>query len=775
MLRSKKGLLSWLLALSLTLGGGLYWLTPNTSLSYSSEYAQVLNILDRHGRKLLFPQRGEKFSYVGIEKIPKEMKRLFLLAEDQNFYNHSGIDLAALLRATWSNLSSGRVVSGASTISQQVVRIKAKIPRSFLGKVRVLLGAVYLEFTNNKNEILEYYLNTVPFGANLRGVAAASEFFFQKELEELSLSEVAVLSILPRAPSFLMKGSSRLRLLSARDQLLDRYGETFNEKKLVQLSKKEDLSTYRVSQSWQARHFIDYLLAQPEKQKFLKGDTLQTTLDLDIQREVKEILRAQVENLEKYGVGKAAAIVVESATGKILSYAGTHDFYEAEGGQYDSVQSLRQPGSAVKPFTYLMALEKGANLSDILSDIPVRFRSGAGTFIPRNYSQDFTGPRLLMDALSNSLNIPALVMVDRLGVDKVHQFYQELGFGLSRKSDHYGVGITLGNGEMSLFKLVEAFTLFPNLGSKVELTPFNESKVKKKKIASPEASWLISYALDNDVSRRESFGQNNIFEVDHSLSVKTGTSTLFRDNWTIGFNQKYTIGVWVGNMNQKPMRNISGITGAGPILAKISNFLSKNNFIGLLPRPSKIKKVEVCKLSGMLASASCNHKVSLPVHKKHFANKPCDQHFVQPVLSCNKPGVVERVSVYKLPKEYNEWMRLSSFEDPSEQIKDHCKRDDYRILNLEANGTVKVALQNPLNGAIYALDPNIPGKYQVLKVEALTEGEFDHFEWNLNGSIKKTSKGILDFPLKKGLQRISVSLKRGGKTLVKDQVQFTVL
>lgn len=750
-------------------------MTPKASLSYSSDYSQVLTILDRHGRKLRFPQKGEKFSYVSLGKIPSDLQNLFILAEDKNFYHHHGIDSVAFLRAMISNISSGEIISGASTITQQVVRIKEEVPRSFFGKLRVLLGSLYVEARNSKEEILEYYLNTVPFGANLRGVSAASEFFFQKELQELSLAEMAVLAVLPRAPSFLMKGSSRLRLLTARDQLLDRFGKEYKKKDLVTLSKKEDLSTYQISHSWQARHFIEFILSQPEKNNYLNENTIQTSLDLDLQREVKQILKAQVEKLESYGVGKAAAIVVESSTGKILAYAGTHDFYEAEGGQYDSIHSLRQPGSAVKPFTYLLALERGGNLSDILSDIPVRFRSGGGTFVPRNYSQNFTGPRLLMDALTNSLNIPALVLADRVGVKDLYEFYQKIGFNLEREADHYGVGITLGNGEMSLFKLVEAYTLFPNLGEKVQLTPFLDSKVKKEKVASKEASWLIGYALDNDISRRDSFGQNNIFELDHSLSVKTGTSTLFRDNWTVGFNRKYTIGVWVGNMDQKPMKNISGVTGAGPILTKISKLLAKEKYIGLIPMPKEIKRVHVCQLSGMVAGEHCHHKVSIPVNVKHFKEQTCDHHYEQPVYSCLEKGRVHKVKVYKLPKEYSEWMRLSAYEDPSEQIKDACSRDDYRLINLKENQKVKVALQNPLEGAIYAMDPNIPEEYQILKMEALSEGEFDQYEWNINGNVHLTSKGILDFQLSKGTKKVTVSLKRKGKTLVSDQVSFTVL
>jgi penicillin-binding protein 1C len=756
---------------------GFLWV-PSANLSYSSGLVAKIQVLDRHGREVKVPFRGEVFDLFRFDEVPIELVELILLAEDQNFFQHWGVDSLALARASFNNIRYGKVVSGASTVTQQVYRLKNQVPRTILGKVKTLLGALRLEGRYSKKDILEFYLNSIPFGKNIRGLRMAADYLFSKKLRELSVAEMAVLAVLPRAPSFLMKGSSRGKLTELRNSLLMRYSKVhaskFSSEKLS-LSLKEDLSSYQVSNSYSAPHFLKWILSLESKDRYLENGVLQTTIDLDIQRELKSILRNQVNTLKKFGVSKAAAIVVDNRTGDILAYAGSQDYFSEQGGQYDSVQMLRQPGSAVKPFTYLLGLENGMNLTDIIPDIPQQFRSGAGTFVPRNYSKNFSGPRLLMDSLANSLNIPALYLADKIGVEKVYDFYQELGFNLAHPSDHYGVGITLGNGEQSLFGLTQAYTLFSNEGKMVSLKPFLKKEVLKKKAASKNNSWLIQYALDNDVSRRSSFGQHNIFDLKYSLAVKTGTSTLFRDNWSFGFNQKYTIGVWVGNMDQRPMHNISGITGAGPILVKISDFLVQDSFVGMKPMPDDVENVEICQLSGKLASTHCNHKVVVPVVTKGFSDSTCDVHREESVLGCFKENVVSRVKVYELPEIYREWMALSPYSQVKDQLADTCMRKDFRILNIKENKGLRVAINKPLSGSLYAIDPNIPLKYQVLRFESLAEGDYDYLQWKVNGVIQKGRDNSLKFMMNKGKKELEVSLIKDGVSVLSDKVTFTIL
>lgn len=735
-------------------------------------------ILDTNGKQLAHIFTAGRGEYIPLSQIPIDFLQLLFLAEDQRFYSHHGADGVAIGRAFLQNLLNQKIISGASTITQQLARIKYQYPRKWFAKPLVILHAFKIELFLSKGQILEYYLNNVNFSHAQIGIANAARFYFNKSLQELNLSEKSILVTLIRSPSFLSSDNGAKRLFKSKNHLLNKY---FNH---VNLSKREKdlflsakISFLKRQRSNTAHHFVNFL----QKTHDLENDTIVTTLNLDLQNEVQYIVSKQIADLNNKDVTNGAAIVIDNSNGDVLAYVGSYNYFDEGFGQIDAVQTPRQPGSTLKPFTYSLALQNGWSgwsLSSILPDVPLYFNGGNGSYRPRNYSSKYLGPVSMRKALGNSLNIPAIFMADTLGVTNLFNFLKTFDLNLSENPEYYGVGLTLGNAELTLWEVTTAFTAFTHEGQIIKPRLLAATPIELKKTAlKKETADLINNVLSDNFARSTNFGTNNIFNTPYHLAVKTGTSTLFRDNWTIGYNAKYTVGVWVGNMDQKPMHNVSGVTGAGPILVSIFDSLMKNRKSRPFNLSNKLLKKNICVNSGKLATEHCpliKNEYFLPTMNMD----PCNEHYLVVVNSCNQENDIEKIPVYKYSEFFRSWAERQKIYTEVDQVKIVCRRDDFKIISSDninsTNSNFRIA--SPIPGSIYGKDPNIPEKYQKLYFQVLGNEKIKSITWILNN--QKIYEGIgsnFFWEIQKGSYDLMAEIILSTGERIKKSTYFTVL
>ncbi len=750
-LRSKLLFLLLLLPLAALVPLVLTWSFVPGHILERPRLTQKLTFIDRAGLPIRSYRPGETYDWLPLSDVPSELSDLVVLAEDQHFYQHLGIDAGAMLRSLTQNLAAGEVISGASTITQQVYRLGHGTPRNLRGKLITMIGALKLERNYDKRRILEGYLNQVPFGAGLAGVKRAGEVFFGKELALLNLAEFATLAVLPRSPSFLR--TNRPELLRRRNALLRVYAQERGLSRAeLNLNLDAPLELAVDSAGWDNYHYVMTLLRDPDLHRhILPGGVIRTTLDLYLQREAHAILRSQVRELKKFDVHHGALVVIHNSTGDVLAYVGSPDLANLPAGQIDALRIKRQPGSTLKPLTYALALQQGHTLADPLPDIPSYYKTGLGQYLPRNYGQDFSGPRLMREALANSLNLPAVALAEKLGVDELYAFYRSLGLVLPKPALHYGVGLTLGNVEVTPFELAGVYTAFPRGGLGIVSRFFAGADVQERPTPlTAEAAYLVSDVLADPVARREEFGERNPFDLPFALSVKTGTSTDFRDNWAVGYNQDFTILVWVGNTDQKPMKRVSGITGAGPVLRDVARYLAGRWPMRPTEAPVGIVRQEVCSLSGHLPGPHCTHRKLELFGAQSQARGTCPWHRELFVRDCRGPAAHERVTVALLPDAYQAFVGKRPDWSVEGQVRARCPFSDHKFDELylrEDNGPL---IARPLSGSTFAVDPNLPRRLQRLKLELNRFRAVRKVIWRRNGSVLGEGPAAMDWPLERG-------------------------
>ena len=563
-----------------------------------------------------------------LEELGPTIERAILAAEDARFYAHPGIDPLAMARAAATSLIEGRVVSGASTLTQQLARTLLSAPRTVRAKVDVMALAVRLEATFTKRRILEEYLNRVEFGPNVRGVEAASQLYFGKSVASLSLAEAAALASIPRGPS-LYDPFKRPELLRARrDRVLERMAShDLASPEEVARAKGEPLVVGPRFRRGSAPHFVAALeqggldpcgSPQPIPSGAVE---IRTTLIADLQREVEQSARATLRELSSRAVTAASVVVLANETGDVLAYLGSPDVDdEARLGANDGCRARRQPGSTLKPFVYGLALERlGMTPATLLPDVELSFvGADGGAFRPKNYDERFHGPVLMRQSLGSSLNVPAVWLTERLGPSSVLERLHDVGMcSLDRPPSHYGVALALGDGEVTLVELASAYATLARGGGSVrpravlEVSLGDGSRVEVPpvdgpKVLDPAATELITDMLADPRARMASFGERTVFDLPFRVAAKTGTSKGFRDNWAVGYTESLTVAVWVGNFDGSPMREVSGITGAGPLFRAVMSAAARFIPPGELARP-RAPEVEICPLSGRAAGPHCPH------------------------------------------------------------------------------------------------------------------------------------------------------------------------
>jgi len=612
--------------------GVFFWFSrdlPEPGKLIEAQADNSTRIYDRNGVPLYSVYEDVNRTYVDLDKIPKNLQYATIAVEDKNFYKNEGFSLTGYIRGLIIDPIFRRRVTGGSTITQQLVKnVLLTSERSIPRKVKELVLAIQVDKRYSKDEILEMYLNDVPYGGTAIGVEAASGSYFGKEVSDLNLAESAFLAGLPQSPSAYSPYSGNDYYIDRSAQVLkamreQEYINKDQEKKALEEIKKMKFEQ-KESISFKAPHFVIYvkeiLSQQFGKEAVEKGGLqVKTSLDYEVQKEAEKIVKTEVEDLKGYRVGNGAAVVMDPKTGEVLAMVGSKDYFDEEGdGNFNVALANRQPGSSLKPIMYATAFEKGYTPSTMLMDVKTDFPNGAGgMYTPVNYDGKFRGPVQMRFALGNSLNIPAVKLLAMVGVKDVMEKGYDMGLTnwepTAQNMQNVGLSLVLGGREVSLLDIVTAYGVFANKGVKkdpitiLEVKDNNgkklfESKEKDgKKVLSEEIAYLISHILLDNNARADAFGTNSVLNVaGHTVSVKTGTTDEKRDNWTVGYTPSYVVGVWVGNNDNSPMNPAiaSGVTGASPIWHDIMSFVLKGKKDESPVKPDGVVAVQVDALGG---------------------------------------------------------------------------------------------------------------------------------------------------------------------------------
>lgn len=588
-------------------------------------------ILDKDGNLLFSFYQDINRIYIDLDEIPEDLRKATIAVEDKNFYTNQGFSLTGYIRGLIIDpILRGRV-TGGSTITQQLVKNALLSPeRTPTRKLKELILSVQVDSRFSKDEILEMYLNNIPYGGSAVGVEAASNLYFDKNAKDLTLAESVFLAGLPQSPSYyspLVSGGkayidrSAIVLQRMRE---DGYISKEQEKKTL-----EEIKKFKFEQkagNIKAPHFVMYvrqLLADQFGENLVENGNLviTTTLDSDIQEKTEDIITKEFEKFEGYDVNNASSVVLDVKTGGILAMVGSVDYFDTENdGNYNAATALRQPGSSLKPITYAVAFEKGYTPATLLMDVRTDFYTGDASepiYKPVNYDGKYRGPVQLRFALGNSLNIPAVKLLALVGIEPVMKKAYEMGITnwepTRGNMANVGLSLVLGGREATLLDITSAYSVFARSGEKID--PFAIVEVKDrngkviykhndqspKRVLSEDVSFLISHILLDNNARTDAFGPNSYLNIPgRSVSVKTGTTDEKKDNWTIGYTPSYAVGVWVGNNDNSSLdpRIASGVTGASPIWAGIMKAVLSGTKNEEFKVPSNVEAVQIDAFSG---------------------------------------------------------------------------------------------------------------------------------------------------------------------------------
>jgi penicillin-binding protein 1C len=679
-------------------------------------------LLDRHGRPLhhLVLPDFTRSAPVGLGDIPADLVACTVAAEDKRFHSHGGIDLLATARAAKDAVVHRRTVSGASTITQQLVKLSSpSAPRNLRTKLREALLARHLEMKWPKDRILLAYLNRLPYGNHRSGPAEAARFYFQKPLADLSLAECALLAGLPQAPSRLDPLKHPARALARRDVVLDRLARTYDASR-ISAARAEPLNLRPLPE----RPIAPWLPSSVGVQRSMSD--LRTSLDADLQHEVEAIVREELAKLSASNLKHAAVVVLDNSTREILALVSSGDWRDPDGGQINGALAPRSPGSALKSFTWLLAFERGGlHPASIVADIPTRFRTQEGLDVPENYDRSFRGPVSVREALACSLNVPAMRALNDLGGPRpLHELLLKLGLdSIGPDPAPYGLGLTLGNAPVRLLDLTNAYATLAEGGLHREVRlwmadgRWQMADINAKGNAGPSSmiyhppstichlssAYLIADILADPVARAPSFGRGGPLELPFTCAAKTGTSSDFRDNWCLGFTARFTVGVWAGNFDNSPMKGLSGVAGAGPVFHRVMLRLHRDAKPEWFERPAGLVEVVIDPLTGKrmvdgrwqmaddkakggVASSSTIHHlpspIFLPADRLPLPASPADRDASGRVL---------------LDSSYAEWF-----------ASEHNRRRSQFALAVDRPAEIPLRILAPRDGATYVLDPELP-------------------------------------------------------------------
>jgi penicillin-binding protein 1C len=755
----KKWLASLLVALPVL--GFLFW-PIRPELARHGDLS--LRIFDANGMLLreMLNDKEELCYWAGRDRIAVEMKQAIVAAEDKRFYYHPGIDPIALGRSFVRNLKARQIVTGGSTITQQLARQVYGLPRKWYYKPIEMALAFRLECQLGKQEILEQYLNRMPYGNQIYGIETASRRYFNKPASHLSLSEASLLAGLPQSPTrynpFRNFASAKERQGRVLRRMLS--SGTIDSSR-YDMAMATDLTVKEYPLSFYAPHFCQRLIRQhPAGQQVLR-----TTLDYYIQKLVEELVQGHLKLLKNHRVSNAAVLVLDNKTMAIKAYVGSADFFDADiQGQVDGVTSLRQPGSAIKPFTYGLALENGYTASTILADVETYAASTAGDFTVHNYDEKYHGPVRLRTALACSYNVPTVRLLESLGTELLLQRLHLAGMEhLHQNATFYGLGLTLGNGEVSLLELTRAFAALAREGSWHDVVCLQDSlgNERGRTIFSRSITAILTDILGDPQARAPAFGLGGPLHLPFDCAAKTGTTKDFRDNWTVGYTTRYTVGVWVGNFDGTSMRQISGITGAAPLFRDVMLMLHRQQEPEPFTVPEELESRVICSRSGLLPGPYCHSLISEKYRKGSAPQDTCtvhrmfyiDKHSGEIVQRYSRQQEVESKVFEVWPAEFTAWMQVNGMPlPPAINAQD--------VVNKEP-----LAVSFPDDGDVYKVDPILRKEYQTLLCTAVAPAHVRSLDWIVDDKVVASVARPFSFRwnLAAGSHKLAVRAKDHGQ------------
>lgn len=662
----------------------------------------AIQVTDRRGApiNISYQNKWNYFDYVPIYKVPEFLKTAFIYSEDKNFYAHHGVSWKARLSALSQNIRHGEVVRGASTISEQVVRTITPRPRTLWSRWLEGFESAALEKSVTKQDIFEFYLNQVPYSGNRRGIVQAARYYFNRDLDTLSPKEMLALVVLVRSPS----GYDPYRSVETIEKPLLYLASSLKKDGLMndtdyQSITADDLSLEKFTLPIEARHFARFARMAPTSSNILK-----TTLDSELQKQIQLIFDHRVESLKSRHVQNGGVLVADYQTGEIIAWvvAGATR-KDTPGGEIDVITTPRQPGSALKPFLYASALDKGWTAATLINDSPITESIGTGLHRFKNYSNLHYGLITLRESLGNSLNIPALLTINYVGPESYLSTLHHLGFeSLTLSSSVYDEGLALGTGEVTLLEMVTAYATLANRGLYRPLHIYQQIRDSSKpvRVYSEEASSLIGNILSDSKARRLEFGSGSILNFPLQTAAKTGTSNNYRDAWAMAYNDRYVVGIWMGNLDRTPMNQVTGSSGPGLAMRSIFSILNKN------------RETKPLYLSPRLVS-------------EYVCIRPPQENG-----DCPKQS---------------EWFIPDTNPEPERKLR--------------TSTSAKIELVRPTEGLQIAYDPRIPRPHQNFRFEIKNAPDNSTIKWILNKELVGIGKSpYFLWPVERGKHLLSVEI-----------------
>ncbi|NOQ74358.1 MAG: penicillin-binding protein 1C [Crocinitomix sp.] len=705
--------------------------------------------------------------------VPEKFEKAIIQFEDRSFQSHWGVSIKGLARAVYQNMSSGEKVSGGSTITMQLMRMSRKgQSRTIWQKVVEIFMATRAEWRYDKSEILALYASNAPMGGNVVGLDAAAWRYFARPADQLSWAETATLAVLPNAPSLMHPGKNRDLLIAKRNRLLDRLYEVDEiDSTTWVLSKLEELPEKPHPIPRIAPHLLTRVIKDG-----LKGQVVQTSIDISIQERTNSIVQFHHEKLRENEIHNAAVLVMEVETGKVIAYTGNVPNVEAEhSSDVDIIMAPRSTGSIIKPFLYASMLENGSVTPEmVVQDIPT-IMSG---YSPKNYNLKYDGIVKIDDALSRSLNVPMVRLLTKFGVEKFHYSLQKLGFTTIKNTpQHYGLSLILGGAETNLWDLVSAYGLmarslnrYPNYGTGVnKRTSYllaEEEYIEERPVFSAATSWFTFQAM-REVQRPEDDINWELFETSQQIAWKTGTSFGFRDAWAVGTNSKYVVGVWVGNADGEGRPGLIGRETAAPILFDVFSALPQSDWFY---QPfDDMQLVEICSKSGYRASDACEQTQEKYIPKKALNTPPCHYHqflfldsssTYQVNSSCYNMALAKKESWFTLPAVAEYFYKNH---DPN-----YRKPPAYMEGCVNTVGQKELAVIYPKSNSQIFIPLNFEEVNEAIFFEATHINEKINLYWHLDDSFIGTTKGIhqMKYMPATGKHRLTIIDEKGNSEMV---------
>lgn len=692
---------------------------------------------------------------VQLDAVSPAFLKMVVASEDTRFYRHHGIDWRSLVRVARDVVLYGRATGGASTIEQQVVKnlFFPGRPRTVVQKLREMAAAAYWARTHTKNETLAAYVNTVYFGNQAYGIQAAAERYFHSSAKDLSIAESAMLVGVIPAPSAADPYAHRSEANKRERKVLDRMAEigviSADERETARAS---DVVVFAPRHEIAAPHFVLRVLGELEERIpdiRTGGYIVRTTLDPALQTVAEASVSRRLAKLGEQNVNDAAVVAMDPSTGEVLAYVGSASYFDdAIQGQVDMAAAKRQPGSALKPFLSFAAFLQGKTPATVVADLPVRFDTADGkAYYPRNYNHKVNGPVSLREALGSSLNIPAAKLLDDVGLESFFRILARFGLDFPEQPDHYGLGVVLGGGEVSLADATRAYAELARSARAVPFTTVLEIRDARGRVVeqasaakqaplfddegkAAQAAYLVTDILTDPKARARGFGETSLMEIGRRVAAKTGTTKDFRDNWAFGATPDFALGVWVGNADNTPMQGVSGITGAVPIWHDIMADRFERRDAASWPAPPGIVEREVCVTSGLLANGVCP---KTRVEKFMAGTEPTrpDTWYVALDVDAESGFLatpacqrnVVRKTYLRPPSEYDAWLAATGYESPPSR---DCEGHEL------AQSSSPLTILSPLDGETFERDDALVGAEQRIPFVAGGERR-PAYRWILNG------------------------------------------